>query len=221
MLPECLHSRVFFVYQAQKWCLLFTHRVLLACEERTGVDMLAANLGNPSAALVRALLYGALDRAGAGCTIDQVGRLITARSLRSIRGTILAAWAASMPDPKPAASKPKQADEDADDYPKKKLTWLTAWAEATSRDGLWLSEEQWLDQTPRQTGALQDLRVERIRDEEMLAGIIASTVANYGYRVPNKPRTAESFMRHPFPKKQQGPVTGEQIMGQMKKFRKA
>jgi len=219
VLPECLHSPVFFAFQGKKWRLLFTHRVLLSCEALTGVDMLAANLGNPPAALVRALLFCALERAGAGCTIDLVGRLITARSLRSIRIVVLEAWRASMPDPKPAPAKPKDP-KDSDGGPEK-LTWMKAWAEAVSQDGLGLSEEQWLEQTPRQTGALEDLLLEQRQREELLCGIIASTMANYGYRAPDKPRTSESFMLHPFAKKKPGPVTGDDIQREMRKLRKA
>lgn len=215
MLPEWLIPRVGFLYDGQSWPLLFTHRVLLACEQETRVDMLAANLADPSAGLLRALLFFALERAGAECTREQVGALITPRSLPRIRATLLAAWAASMPAPEPdrknSASPPEK---------KRKLTWLDAWAEATSRDGLGLSEEQWLDMTPRQTGALQKLRMDQMQREEMLVGILASTVANYGYCRPDKPRSAESFMIHPLPEAAEEPVTGEYMMRQMKRARK-
>ena len=214
-LSDSLSPRVEFAFGGRRWPILFTHRVLLACDALTGVDMLAANLGNPSAALLRALLFLALERAGAGCTLDRVGALFNARSLRTIRSTIVAAWRASMPAPDPATTAAKAGKPES----RKKLAWLEAWAEATSRDGLGLSERRWLDMTPRQIAALQKLRTDRIQREEMLVGILASTVANYGACRPEKPRSAESFMIHPLPEVPDEPLTGEYMMRQMKRGR--
>lgn len=213
MLPECLIPRVEFLFDRRRWPILFTHRVLLGCEELTGVDMLAANLGNPSAVLLRALLFLALERAGAHCTIAQVGALITPRSIRAVRETVLAAWAASMPAPEAGGTKARKPES-------QKFTWLEAWAEATSRDGLGLSDNQWLDMTPRQTGALQKLRMNQMQREEMLVGILASSIVNYGFSRPEKFRTPESFMIHPLPEAPPEPLTGEYLMKQMKKGRK-
>jgi hypothetical protein len=215
-LPDRLSPRVYFALGTQRWPILFTHRVLLDCEELTGVDMLAANLGNPSAALLRALLFLALERAGAGLTIDEAGSLITPFSLRSIRGMILAAWSASMPAPEPTKAESRKARKQES----KKFGWLDAWAEATSRDGLGLSDKQWKNMTPRQTGALNKLRMDRMQREEMLMGIVASTVANFGFCRPEKPLSAESFMIHKLPEVPSEPLTGEYIMSQTSKLRK-
>jgi hypothetical protein len=212
-LADRLVPRVEFAVGGRRWPILFTHRVLLDCEVLTGIDMLATNLGNPSARLLRALLYLALERAGSSCTLDQVGALIASRGLRTIRQTVLEAWVASM------APSGSDSNKKAGKPESRKLAWLDAWAEATSRDGLGLTEDRWLDMTPRQTAALQKLRMDRMQREELLVGILASTTANYGYRRPKEPRTAESFMIHPLPEMPAEGLTGEYMMRQMKRGR--
>ncbi len=211
MLPDSLFPRVEFEFEGEAYPLLFTHRVLLQCEHETGVDMLGSNLSDPSAALIRALLFFALDRAGAACTMEQVGALIRPRTLPAIRSVILRAWAASMQAPEPAAKTPPR------EY--RKTTWPDAWASATSRDGLNLAQEEWLDMIPRQVGELNKLRLEQMQREELIIGILASAVSNSGFCRPVKPRTAESYMIHPLPELPEEPLTGEYIMQQIKAAR--
>jgi hypothetical protein len=49
--------------------------------------------------MMRALLFLALQRAGAKYTLEEVGDLITPKNLVTIQRGILAAWAAALPAP--------------------------------------------------------------------------------------------------------------------------
>ena len=75
--------------------------------------------------------------------------------------------------------------------------------------------------TPRQLHALRKVHLDFMRREEMLTGIIASTVANFGFRAPKWAMGAESFMLHPFTthRQDEGPVTGEMIMSALAPIR--
>ena len=168
--------------------------------------MLAENLSRPPAALLRALLYQALERAGAGLSIDAVGRLITIRNLARVRSILTAAWVASMPDAREIADSPS---------PPKKQTWLDAWA--TARDDLGLSSEEWLEMTPRMAKALDACRLERIRQREFMASRAIAMSANFGFCAPKKPFDHAQFMLHPWPSVGEEPreITGELISAVM------
>lgn len=212
-LVEWLTERVEYSIGGRAWPLIFTHRALLSCEKLTGVDMLAANMAAPSAVLLRGLLFSALSCIGCECSLGEVGRSITRGRLRSVRATVVQAWAASMPEPEP--------DEGQERGPAKKLTWMDAWAMASSRHGLGLSDDRWLDMTPRQVAALHKVRLEQMQREELLVGIISSTVENFSQCHPEKPVAAVDFMLHKFPAAEtEQKITGEYIMAQMSKGRK-
>src|ERR1700736_4856591 len=98
-IAEWLIRRVEFRVEEQSWPLIITHRALLLCESLTGVDMLGADLQDPSASLLRALLFAALSVAGATCSIEYVGSRITRSTLSEIQETVGSAWIASMPEP--------------------------------------------------------------------------------------------------------------------------
>lgn len=180
-----------FFFEGRPWPLIFTHRALLACQDLTGVDMLSARLTDLSASMIRALLFAALEVAGAQCSIGDVGKAVVQSNIGKVKQALFSAWAASMADPEPNKSGGGETQE---------FTWLEAWAMA--REELRLSDGEWLDMTPRQFRALQKVRLERLQREELLVGIIASTVENFSMCAPRKAVTPESFMLHKFPPKQ-------------------
>lgn len=214
-LSELLTRRVEFSIGGRAWPLIFTHRALLMCQQITGIDMLSTTMTGPSAALLRGLLFAALSVAGAPCSMADVGRAVTFRNVQKVSGTVTAAWSASMADPEPKA----KTEEQGKDAPK--MTWLDAWATATSKNGgLCLTDDEWLDMTPRQFSALQKLRLEQMQREEWMVGVLASTVENFAACHPQKPVSPEAFMIHKFPEREPEPITGEYIMEQMAKMRK-
>jgi hypothetical protein len=192
-----------------RWWLRITHRVLLACEEETGVELLEGGpaIGEMPARLLRSLLRETLQ--------EEWGRvaamLTTLPAVSTARRAMIAAWSASMPDPSAAPVKSERLP------PEKPLTWPEAWASATSRYELGLTDEQWLEMTPRQVEALRRVRLRAMQREELLNGLLAATVANFGARAPARAMRAESFMLHPFEAQpeEQGPVTGETIMAML------
>jgi hypothetical protein len=116
-----LTPRVEIALGGRSWRLCFTHRVLLECEELTGLSLLAgANLS--SARLIRVLLYCALRRAGATYTLEQVGAFIRPRTLSMIQQAINAAWLSAMPEPEPQRGTARETAE--------AFTWLNAWSMA-------------------------------------------------------------------------------------------
>ena len=65
---------------------------------------------------------------------------------------------------------------------------------ANARFHLGLSDEGFLDLQPRQYFLLMEKHNEQTRHNELLAGIIASTVANFSPYPPKKPLSAAVFM---------------------------
>jgi hypothetical protein len=81
-----------------------------------------------------------------------------------------------------------------------------------ARIDLGLSDDEWLDMTPRQFAALRIRQMQKMQREELLVGILASSTVNSGFCRPDKPVSPESFMLHPFPVEPMRPLTGEDIM---------
>jgi hypothetical protein len=77
------------------------------------------------------------------------------------------------------------------------LTWLEAWSIA--RYDLRLTDDEWLDMTPRQLHALRLRQIEQLQHSELMTGIIASVTANFSMMKPEPPFSAESFMIHKLP----------------------
>lgn len=209
-----LTSRVELDLDRRVWPLVLTHRVLLECEELTGVPLLA-EVNLLSAKLIRALLFCALKRAGAPYTLKQVGDRIRPKSIDRIHEAVRSAWVAAMPEP-------EEDDEDVKPTRRKKkpkpLTWLNAWAMA--RHDLHLSADEWLDMTPRQFHALKQRQMERWQREELLVGIIAATSANFSMCHPKRPLRADSFMLHPLKAEPEEPMTGDELMAAFAPFRR-
>lgn len=153
--------------------------------------MLTENLSDPSAGLLRGMLFAALFVAGAGCSRQDVGRCFTYRKLPAIRETVTDAWLASMSEPKEGSAKEAE--------PATKPNWTEAWAIA--KYDMRLSDAEWLDMTPRQFSALQEVRLAQLRREELLVGILAAQTQNFSACHPDKAVSAEAFMLHKFPKR--------------------
>jgi hypothetical protein len=95
---------------------------------------------------------------------------------------------------------------------------MEAWSIA--REELKLSDEEWLEYTPRMLHALRKRQIERMQREELLVGIISATTANFSFCAPDKPLSPETFMLHPFPPQPLKPLTGEDIMAAFASFPK-
>jgi hypothetical protein len=210
-IAQWLIRRVEFRIARQSWPILFTHRALLLCESLTGADMLGAAAADLSASMLRALLFSALSAGGAPCSIEDVGRRIAAIGVDAARDLAAEAWDACMPEPTEPSDDPE---------PEEPLTWLKAWGIA--RECHHLSDEEWLDMTPRQFAVLQGQRLQEMQRIELMAGVITATIQNFSMCHPETPASAEQFMLHKFPvrkKNEDAPVTGEDIMAEMAKAR--
>lgn len=96
---------------------------------------------------------------------------------------------------------------------------MEAWSIA--RQELRLSDDEWLEMTPRMLHALRKHQIEQLQREELLVGIIASTSANFSFCKPEHPLSPELFMLHPFPQQPPPPpMTGEEIMAAFRNFPK-
>jgi hypothetical protein len=207
-----LTPRVEVALGGRSWRLCLTHRVLLECEELTGLSLLTgANLS--SARLIRVLLYCALRRAGATYTLEQVGAFIRPTILSTIQQAVNAAWQSSMPDLEPQPRTWRTAGDKPEAF-----TWLNAWSMA--RYDLHLTADEWLDMTPRQLHALKERQLAQWRREELLVGIVASTTANFSMCHPRSPIRADSFMLHPFRREPEAQQTVEDVMSVFAMFRK-
>ena len=202
MLAKWLTKRVEFSVRGQKWPLIFTHRALFICQEQTGLDMLTTNLQEPSAVMVRSLLFAALKCCGAEVTVGQVGEEINRTGLAKSRDSLIEAWGASMAEPAAEESSPENT----------KPTWSDAWAIA--RQDLKLSDQEWLDMTPRMFAALQKTRFEQIQREELMAAKIESAVINYSMRAPKEWVSPGSLLIHKPKESRPSRLSGEYILSQ-------
>ncbi len=210
MLAAWLHNKVEIHVDGRAWPLIFTHRALLIAEHITGIDILHSTLADPPARLLRSLVYGALVSSGAQYSIEDVGHGISTR-LGAITRLVSSAWIASMPDPK----KKRDSDEEEEEQGPVR-TWMRAWAEATGRGGLGLTSEEWLDMTPRQVAELREIHLQNMQREELMVGIIASTVANFSTHPPKRPLSAKAFMLHELAEPEVS--IGDRIRQEMSKF---
>ena len=98
-IADKLVQKVEILLDGKTWPIVITHNVLIECEDLTGMNVLSGdiNLVRPSAKLMRAILFVALQRAGAKYTIEEVGDFITPHNLVTVQQAILTAWAAALP----------------------------------------------------------------------------------------------------------------------------
>lgn len=204
----------------RKWHLLATYRVLLDCEEETGIDMLSSvqAVTEPSTKAFRALLWAMMRRHEPLLSQQEVGSMLSPRNLPEARRAVVRAFVASMPPPE----KRRKPSEDEEEAPKKHpMTWVDTQAAAWME--LHLSDEQWMGLTPRQFQAFRRKVIEQQRREEMLVGQICATFVNYSGRVKQWKRP-QDFLTHKFPideEEEQQPqqLTGEMIMKQVSKMK--
>lgn len=64
-----------------------------------------------------------------------------------------------------------------------------------------MTDEQFFDLTPRQFFLLESRQKDKMQHAELLAGIIASTTANFSMAAPEKALGAEAFMPSHVPSK--------------------
>jgi hypothetical protein len=95
---------------------------------------------------------------------------------------------------------------------------MEAWSIA--RYELRLSDDEWLEMTPRMLHALRLRQIEQMQREELLVGIISATSANFSFCRPENPMSPEDFMMHKFPPQPLKPLTGEDIMAAFASFPK-
>jgi hypothetical protein len=189
MIAELLTAPASIAIDGQRWPLLITHGVLLHAERETGLDMLNSfRIVQANSAALRALLWASLARAGAAYSPRDLGAFLTLRNIGIVRRQLIRAWVSSMPE--------RRSQEPEAGSQEKKVTHLAAWAFA--RWELGLSDAEWLDATPRQIQALSDVRLRRMQWEEMMVGILGAETVNHSFCRPEKARTPQSFMIHPY-----------------------
>jgi hypothetical protein len=186
----------------RKWRIVFTHRALLDIEELTGLEAMRVNLSKLSARLLRAVLFAALRESGSEVSLAECGGMLRPGAVDRIRHTLISAWAASFPDPEPA--------EGGDSPPPPPLSTLDAWAKA--RYDFHLYNDEWLAMTPRMLHAIALRDLERMRQSELMLGVLCAHTVNSSFRAPSTPTQARSYMLHPYPEEPEGPVYGETIM---------
>ena len=195
-LAERLTKKVELSLGGGKWRLIYTHAVLLDIEDLTGVDVLGGRLqfSNPQAHVVRAMTWTLLRRAGFLGTLKDLGVFLGPVTMGMVRQSLFRAWEACMPDPKPES----ESEDEEHAGEKAEYSWIEAWS--TARVDLGLKDREWLDSTPRMIRALRERKKEQAQHQELMAGVVASTVANFSAHPPRNPLAAEDFMLHPYPK---------------------
>jgi hypothetical protein len=116
-LAEKLTKHVDLDLHGEHYKIVIDHNLLIEVEDLVpGLNVLTgdANLFKPSAKLLRAILYLALQRDGAKYSLAQVGDLITAQSIKPIQVAILAAWSGAWPEAEPEDAVKDPNDETAD-----------------------------------------------------------------------------------------------------------
>ena len=208
-IAERLSERHSIEFMGKRWPVLFTHDLLLALEEQTGLSVLNGdvNLFAPSAKVLCATIFLILQRAGAKCTLRSVGALLKPGRATAVVDTLAKAWRASMPK-----AELESEDKKSDDKPR---SWMEVWGDNVRN--LQLTDEQWLSYTPRMIQVLNHERLDAMRQNELMLSRIASAAANFGGSRPQKVIPEDHWMIHPYPKRKQpsGPITGEYIRSVM------
>jgi hypothetical protein len=179
------------------WPVLFTHRVILAVEGATGLSSIdgTLDLHRLSAKALRTLLGVALHSAGCPMTVAQIGETMQPRAITAYKQRLWEAWRNAMPEPEPSVH---YGGKNSTKEPPKTRSWMQTWA--NNRTLLNLTDEEWLEMTPRMVQALSREKMERIRqDEYMLSKLLAATI-NFSMCHPEKPVPEDYGMIHPWPK---------------------
>jgi hypothetical protein len=75
--------------------------------------------------------------------------------------------------------------------------------------------------TPRMLYALRKRHLQRLQREELLNGIVAAAVANFGFCRPEKPLDPQVFMLHPLPAPKPKPLTGDSLAAMVRALPRA
>jgi hypothetical protein len=193
----------------ERYPIVFTHRVLLDIEAALNVSIVNGefNIAGMSAKALRTVLFVALSYSGVKYSAQEIGTKLGLRGFSAARQAVFDAWVAAMPEHEPGDSGGKR----------KTRTWMEVWG--NNRQQLGLSDQEWLDMTPRMAQCLDRARMDTVRQNELRLSRIASTVANYGFCRPQQPLADDHFMMHPYPKEEPtDPPTGEYIINQFSKI---
>src|SRR6185437_4275349 len=79
--------------------LCFDYNAIVLVEEKTGVNLLKASIGQPSMTSVRAMLWASLLHGDPELTLDEVTALIRPRNIPAIHYALNQAWYSSIADP--------------------------------------------------------------------------------------------------------------------------
>lgn len=205
MLAYRLTRAVLLRLKKEDWPILFTHAALLDIEEQSGCDVMAGefNIYRPRADWVRVALWAALKQAGAGLGLAEAGALIRPQNGDRVHLALMDGWRASMAQP----------EEDAEGSGKPKLrTWIEAWA--IGRGRLKLSDQEWLDMTPRMLQEISRVELEQTRQQEAMFSRLTASVINWSARPPTTAVDQDAFMLHPYKKQPSGEppmITGEYL----------
>ena len=210
-IADILTTPVTLQFRGKRTQLVATHAVILDIERRTNLDLLSGTFvsAEMTVTLLRVILHALLLRVYDDCTLREAGSLLTPDMVAKIRVKVVEALYASMPEPDPDSdieSEPEQGQEqeqesvgDAEEQEKyqrqvHKLTWPDLWSEA--RYNLRLSDQEWLDSTPRMIRALNDRRLDDIYWIELMFGQVSADVRNHAMRYPRTPAKASDFLLH-------------------------
>jgi hypothetical protein len=187
----------------ERWPLVFTHRVLLDIEDRLGVSILNGELDivRLSAKGLRTILFVALSSSGAAYSATEIGNRVGLHGLAVARQSVIEAWVAAMP---------AKDEADADDKEQaivKARTWMEVWG--NNRQYLHLTNDEWLDMTPRMCQSLDRARREEFRRIDLMVSRVSSTIANYAGKQAAKPVSGDAFMLDPWPRKKITPGSVE------------
>lgn len=161
---------------------------MLDLERRTKLDVLSGDFYNAklSASLLRTILHTFLVRSYPDCTLHEVGALFQLELVSELRALIIEAFRASMPEPR--------EDAGGTDPGRPPQTWPEMWSEA--RYDLRLTDEEWLDMTPRMVRALNDRRLEEIHWIELMFGQVSADIRNHSFVRSRPPAKATDFLLH-------------------------
>jgi len=197
-LSDLLIERVTLTLGGLPWRLVVTYRVLLECQDATGIDMLGSveAFVNPTATSLRALLYALLKRCDEeGMYLRRVGELLKPENLAEVEAAILRAYVVSLPDAKKKQPTAKNKDEGKNVPPP--MGWMET--RAAAHVELRLSGDEWLDMSMREFHALREAHVEQLRHWELIAGQIVAAIKNHSMNAPKKWAQASDFVFHRLP----------------------
>lgn len=214
-IAERLSPRHAISFAGRDWRVLFTNELLLRLEQATNEDILTKglNLRTPSALTLRTIVHEVLLHAGAECSPKDVGKLLSIGRIMEIRLTLFEAWQSSMPDPEKRRGKGQQKQVKYE-----RLTWINAWARA--RLNLGISDQEWLELTPRLVHEMLREWMENRRELEVMFGLVIAHSTFYSGNYKGELPDPKSYMLHPWDDSEGNVTVGEIAMREFSKLRK-